>query len=54
MAHDDIFTRNIYNILAYNNRSALKLAFGEEYDKLYPGSIYSRPSYKENFSSSEG
>ena len=39
---------------AYNNRSALKLAFGEEYDKLYPGSIYSPPSYNENFSSSEG
>ena len=37
-----------------NNRSALKLAFGEEYDKLYPGSIYSPPSYNENFSSAEG
>ena len=34
-----------------NNGSAFKLAFGEEYDKLYPGSIYSPPSYNENFSS---
>ena len=33
---------------------ALKLAFGEEYDKLYPGSIYSPPSYNENFSAAEG
>ena len=31
----------IIKTCAYNNRSALKLAFGEEYDKLYPGSIYS-------------
>ena len=37
-----------------NNRSELKLAFGEEYDKLYPGSIYSPPSHNENFSSPEG
>ena len=44
----------IVKTCAYNNRSALKLAFGEEYDKLYPGSIYSPPSYNENFSSSEG
>ena len=43
----------IIKTCAYNNRSALKLAFGEEYDKLYPGSIYSPPSYNENFSSSE-
>ena len=35
-------------------KTTLKLAFGEEYDKLYPGSIYSPPSYNENFSSSEG
>ena len=27
----------IIKTCAYNNRSALKLAFGEEYDKLYPG-----------------
>ena len=40
----------IIKTCAYNNRSALKLAFGEEYDKLYPGSIYSPPSYNENFS----
>ena len=33
----------IIKTCAYNNRSALKLAFGEEYDKLYPGSIYSPP-----------
>ena len=44
----------IIKTCAYNNRSALKLAFGEEYDKLYPGSIYSPPSYNENFSSAEG
>jgi hypothetical protein len=44
----------IIKTCAYNNRSALKLAFGEEYDKLYKGSIYSPPSYNENFSSSEG
>jgi hypothetical protein len=30
-------------------QTALKLAIGEEYDKLYPGSIYSPPSYNENF-----
>ena len=41
-------------LYAYNHRKALKFAFGEEYDKLYPGSIYSPPSYNENFSSSEG
>ena len=35
----------IIKTCAYNNRSALKSAFGEEYDKLYPGSIYSPPSY---------
>ena len=40
----------IIKTCAYNNRSALKLAFEEEYDKLYPGSIYSPPSYNENFS----
>ena len=44
----------IIKTCAYNNRSALILAFGEEYDKLYPGSIYSPPSYNENFSSAEG
>jgi hypothetical protein len=27
----------IIKMCNYNNRSALKLAFGEEYDKLYPG-----------------
>ena len=44
----------IIKTCAYNNRSALKLAFGEEYDKLYPGSIYSPPSYNENFSLAAG
>ena len=29
---------------AYNNRYALKCAFGEEYNELYPGTIYSPPS----------
>ena len=43
----------IIKTCAYNNRSALKLAFGKEYDKLHPGSIYSPPSYNENFSSAE-
>jgi len=28
----------------YNNRYALKCAFGEEYNALYPGTIYSPPS----------
>ncbi len=32
----------IIKACAYNNRSALKLALGEEFDKLYPGSIYMR------------
>ena len=39
---------------AYNNRSALKLAFGEEYDKFYPSSIYSPPAYNAIFLSTEG
>ena len=43
----------IIKACAYNHRKALKFAFGEEYDKLYPGAIYSPPSYNENFSSSE-
>ena len=30
--------------------SAYLLYYGEEYDKLYPGSIYSPPSCNENFS----
>ena len=29
---------------AYTNRYALKCAFGEEYNELYPGTIYSPPS----------
>ena len=28
----------------YTNRYALKCAFGEEYNELYPGTIYSPPS----------
>jgi hypothetical protein len=39
----------IIKTCAYNNRSALKLAFGEEFDKLYPGSIYSPPSLQCKF-----
>ena len=37
---------------AYTNRSALKCAFGEKYNELYPGTIYSPPS--SYFSSTEG
>ena len=29
---------------AYTNRYALKCAFGEDYNELYPGTIYSPPS----------
>ena len=39
---------------AYNNRFALKCAFGESccrINKLYPGTIYSPPSYDVRFSS---
>ena len=35
----------IIKTCAYNNRFALKCAFGESYNKLYPGTIYSPPSY---------
>ena len=38
---------------AYNNRSALKRAFSEDYIKMYPGTIYSLPSYNEHFSSTD-
>ena len=44
----------IIKTCAYNHRKALKFAFGEEYDKLYLGSIYSPPSFNEIFLSSEG
>ena len=40
----DIHTA-IIKTCAYNNRFALKCAFGESYNKLYPGTIYSPPSY---------
>ena len=36
---------------AYNNRFALKCTFGESYNDLYPGTIYSPPSYDVRFSS---
>ena len=41
---------------AFNNRMGLKRSFGADYNKLYPGSIYSPPSYIENFfsTSSDG
>ena len=39
---------------AYNNRYALRCAFGEDYNELYPGTIYSPPSYNTHFSSTEG
>ena len=39
---------------AYTNRYALKCAFGKEYNELYPGTIYSPPSYNNHFSSTEG
>jgi hypothetical protein len=42
-----------YIIKNYIFKLKLKLAFGEEYDILYPGSFYSPPSYNENFSSAE-
>ena len=34
-----------------NNRFALKCAFGESYNDLYPGTIYSPPSYDVRFPS---
>ena len=39
---------------AYTNRYALKCAFGEAYNELYPGTIYSPPSYNAHFSSTDG
>ena len=41
----------IIKTCAYNNRFALKCAFGESYNDLYPGTIYSPPSYDVRFSS---
>ena len=41
----------IIKTCAYNNRFALKCAFGESYNELYPGTIYSPPSYDVRFSS---
>ena len=39
----------IIKTCAYNNRFALKCAFGESYNDLYPGTIYSPPSYNVRF-----
>ena len=44
----------IIKTCAYTNRFALKCAFGKEYNELYPGTIYSPPSYNDHFSSTEG
>ena len=41
----------IIKTCAYNNRFALKCAFGESYNELYPGTIYSPPSYDAHFPS---
>ena len=41
----------IIKTCAYNNRFALKCAFGESYNDLYPGTIYSPPSYDVRFPS---
>ena len=41
----------IIKTCAYNNRFALKCAFGDSYNDLYPGTIYSLPSYDIRFSS---
>ena len=41
----------IIKTCAYNNRFALKCAFGESYNALYPGTIYSPPSYDVRFPS---
>ena len=40
----------IIKTCAYNNRFALKCAFGESYNDLYPGTIYSPPSHDVRFS----
>ena len=41
----------IIKTCAYNNRFALKCAFGESYNDLCPGTIYSPPSYDVRFPS---
>ena len=41
----------IIKTCAYNNHFALKCAFGESYNDLYPGTIYSPPSYDVHFPS---
>ena len=41
----------IIKTCAYNNRFALKCAFGESYNDLSPVKIYSPPSYDVRFSS---
>ena len=48
----DIYIQTaIIKTCAYNNRFALKCAFGESYNDLYPGTIYSPPSYDAHFPS---
>ena len=41
----------IIKTCAYNNPFALKCAFGESYNDLYPGTMYSPPSYDVRFPS---
>ena len=47
----DIQTAIIKTCVDSNNRFALKCAFGESYNELYPGTIYSPPSYDVRFPS---
>ena len=42
--HVETFKQRLLRCPPYNNRYALKCAFGEEYNELYPGTIYSPPS----------
>ena len=47
----EIYKPRLLITCAYNNRFALKCAFGESYNDLYPGTIYSPPSYDAHFPS---
>ena len=47
----EIYKLQLIKTCAYNNRFALKCAFGESYNDLYPGTIYSPPSYDAHFPS---
>ena len=49
LPHVEILQTAIIKTCAYNNRFALKCAFGESYNDLYPGTIYSPPSYNVRF-----